>query len=105
LTRSPRRISAFAALALTLLLAQVGALAHGYSHLRFKTDLTGAGTTGQICTECLSFTPLLSAVGGSSPIVVFHPQCADEAPQAAVIPWTDRRPTFAFRSRAPPNLV
>jgi len=105
LTRSPRRISAFAALALTLLLAQIGALAHGYSHLRVKTDLTGTGTTGQICTECLSFTPLLSAVGGSTPVVVFHPQCVNEAPQAAIIPWTNRRPACAFRSRAPPHLV
>jgi len=105
LTRSPRRISAFAALALALLFAQIGALAHGYSHLRYKTDLTGTGTAGQICTECLSFTPLLCAVGGSSPVVVFHPQCANEAPQAAVIPWADRRPAFAFRSRAPPSLV
>jgi hypothetical protein len=105
LTRSSRRITAFAALALTLFLAQIGALAHGYSHLRGKTDLTGSGSAGQICTECLSITPLLSAVGSSNGVVVFHPQCAAEAAQAAVTAWTDRRPSAAFRSRAPPALV
>jgi hypothetical protein len=106
LIRSRRRIFSFAALALTLLLAQIGAVAHGYSHLRLKQDLTGTGTTsGQVCTECLSFTPLLSAAGTPNSIVVFHPPCVHEAPYTAVVSPSEGRTTYAFRSRAPPSLV
>jgi hypothetical protein len=93
-------------LALTLFLAQVSALAHGYSHLRAKGNLVGAGTTtGQICTECLSSTPLFSAVSAPDSIVIFHPPGASEVLQRAVASLVELRPAFAFRSRAPPFLV
>lgn len=104
--RARRRISAFGALALALLIAQVGALAHGYTHLRGRTDPVGVGTTvGQICAECLSFTPLLAAVGAPEAATVFHPRRVAEALRIGIAFSLERRPSCAFRARAPPSLV
>jgi hypothetical protein len=106
LIRVRHRFVTFALLALTLLVAQVGALAHGYSHLRWKGDLVGAGNApSQICTECLSSTPLLAAGGVPESFVIFHPPCASEAPHETATSVVERHVIHAFRSRAPPRLV
>src|SRR6185369_12426331 len=58
-------------LALFLLVGQIAAQAHVYSHLDAKaprSDFTGAAS--QLCSECLSSAPLLSAAGApASPFV------------------------------------
>src|SRR5262252_672884 len=49
-------------LALALVVAQTGAVVHGYSHL------SAPGTparSGELCGDCLLFSPLLSAAGGT----------------------------------------
>jgi hypothetical protein len=93
-------------LALTLLLAQVSALAHGYSHLRAQGEVVGGGTTaGQICPECLSSTSLLTAAGAPDSLVIFHPPGATEVVHSRSASLIELRPTRAFRSRAPPFLV
>lgn len=105
LSRLRRRFTAFAALALVLLLAQAGAIGHGYTHLS-RGDPVGVGTNAsQICLECLSSTPLLSAAGAPDTVVLFHPLCEDEAPGTASSSSSERRPAPAFQSRAPPYLV
>ena len=106
LIRVRPRVSSFAALALALLIAQVGALLHGYTHSRSSPDPVGVGTTaGQICDECLAFTPLLAAVGTPEARLDFHPPCAHESPLSGATSLFERRPGYAFRSRAPPRLV
>jgi hypothetical protein len=106
LIRVRHRFTAFALLALTLLIAQASALAHGYSHLRWKGELIGAGNApSQICTECLSSTPLLATGGVPESFVIFHPACASEAPHQAPVSLVERHAIHAFRSRAPPRLV
>jgi hypothetical protein len=90
--------------ALALLIAQLGAQAHAYSHLRAgshtaeQQDLHG----GQ-CYDCLSFAPLLASAGGPSHVLIVAAQGVEAAPDAAVVTLTTSTPTHAFRSRAPPS--
>lgn len=103
--RRSRSIIAYVLLALTLLLGQVAAQAHAYSHLRASGD--PATPTGQHapCTECLSFAPLLSATHGSHAAVEFQfegPQARIDADSASLI--TSSTP-HGFQSRAPPALL
>jgi hypothetical protein len=87
-------------LSLALLMAQWGMLAHASTHL--NADPHAAPTKTQVCGECLSFAPLLTAVG-NAPAVVLSVQHAThrvlDAEAAAVVP---PRAFDAFRSRAPP---
>jgi hypothetical protein len=93
-------------LALALLLAQGLAQTHLYSH--FATDTATAdfkGTAGQLCVECLAAAPLLSAAGAAaSPCISF---AADDvaAVAAAIAPSFESSHYYAFRSRAPPELL
>lgn len=90
--------------AMALLIAQFGAQAHVYSHVH-----VGSGTTeqldshGRLCSECLSFAPLLSAAGSQSHLFAIAPQGVMAAPSDAVASLISRYPTPAFRSRAPPS--
>ena len=92
-------------LAMALLIAQFGAQAHLYSHLH-----PGSGATeqldshGRLCSECLSFAPLLSAAGTPSHLFDIAPQGVIPAPSDAVVSLITRSPTPAFRSRAPPSV-
>ncbi len=93
-------------LALSLLLAQVGAQAHGYSHLKagqIRSD--SSGSAGQLCNECLAASPLLSAAGSpSAPEIFFSAAITTPlAPVALAALQTYRY--YAFRSRAPPDLL
>jgi hypothetical protein len=91
--------------AIALLIAQFGAQAHAYSHLRL-----GATTTDQSdshdkpCAECLAFAPLLSAAGTPSHLFAIAPQGVVAAPSVAVASLIARFFTRAFRSRAPPSI-
>ena len=90
--------------AIALLVAQFGAQAHAYTHLRLGADTTDQlDSHGRLCTDCLAFAPLLAKGGSHSPPVVFAPQGIEIAPAVAVTSLTERAITPAFRSRAPPT--
>ena len=88
-----------------LLLGQIAAQAHAYSHLR----VTGAPATpaGQHtpCSECLSFAPLLSATHSSHGTADF--QFEDVSTRIVVDPASliSRSSAHSFQSRAPPVLL
>jgi hypothetical protein len=91
------------ALSLALLIGQMGAAAHAYSHV--ADDSQGLPDTTQSCRTCHSFAPLLSAVGGSQSVLMVAP-CAVEAfvpVNTTLVPDSPHHP--AFRSRAPPALL
>ena len=88
-------------LSLVLLIAQLGAVAHAYSHLTPDLRSSAPGLT-QVCATCISQLPLLSVIGSSqSPLPLDH--CSSE-PVLATIPTQAVFPLFSptFRSRAPP---
>jgi hypothetical protein len=93
-------------LALFLLIGQIAAQAHVYSHLDARaprSDFTGAAS--QLCSECLSSAPLLSAAGApASPFVAL---VATRVIPVAVPLYArnDIAHHYAFRSRAPPELL
>jgi hypothetical protein len=87
------------ALALTLVVAQFLALAHGYSHLR---DGEPRGSSTQVCSECLASSPLLS--GADAPVHALALLHAGHSapfvlPTESVVERFRHRP---FQSRAPP---
>ena len=90
-------------LSLALLVGQLGAEAHAYSHL--SDDTQGLPETTQSCRACLSFAPLLSAVGGSSSEFLAHDCTAENYfPVDDIrVPESHSRP--AFQSRTPPTLL
>lgn len=91
--------------AIALLIAQFGAQAHAYTHLRLGADTTDQlDSHGRLCTDCLAFAPLQAKAGGHSLPVVFAPQGVEVAPASAVISLAERVITPAFRSRAPPAI-
>jgi hypothetical protein len=90
-------------LSLALLIAQLGTQAHAYSHL--SPDPHGVPSTIQSCGQCLSFAPLLTAVGGSHCLWL-----ADRCETERIVPVNTIQPSYrqpypAFRSRAPPALI
>jgi hypothetical protein len=90
-------------LALALLVAQLGAEAHAYSHL--VTDQRGAPNSAQTCGKCLSFAPLTMAVGGA-PYVVLTDRCeAERVVPIAISSIPNRSPYSAHRPRGPPQLL
>jgi hypothetical protein len=91
--------------AMALLIAQFGAQAHVYSHLHFSSGATEQlDSHGRLCSECLSFAPLLSAAGTPSHLFAIAPQGVVAAPSVAVASLITRTPTPSFRSRAPPSV-
>jgi hypothetical protein len=93
------RITALAVLA--FFIAQMGAIAHAYTHQPW----TQASTTQQsheLCGECLNFAPLLSAAGTPAILPYSLQRSRDAQPSAAPTSFLDHRTYLAFRSRAPP---
>jgi len=91
-------------MAMALLMAQFGAQAHAYSHLHFGSSTTEQlDAHGKLCSQCLSFAPLLSAAGTPSHLFAIAPQGVIAAPSVAVASLICLSPTPAFRSRAPPS--
>ncbi len=89
-------------LAIFVLVAQLGAQAHAYSHLAKSPDPVQRSAYQTPCVECSAFAPLLAAVSGAAfPAVVpaVEPP-AITAILAAGIPQA--APCTAYRSRAPP---
>jgi hypothetical protein len=87
------RIVALATLA--LFIAQLGAIAHSYTH-------QPSTQSHELCGDCLNFAPLLAAAGTPAilPFSLQHKQIAP--PSAAPASFLDHRTYLAFRSRAPP---
>ncbi len=91
---------------LALLLAQLGALTHAYSHVPQAARAAAhqpISNTHDACSDCLNFAPLL-APGGASDELPFagptgHPGLAPCAEESSA---PGRHACFAFRSRAPP---
>jgi hypothetical protein len=108
--RNPRRFL-LCLLALSLVIAQFGAQAHAYSHLgdaRGASGARGAGgdpqrTHALLCSDCLSFAPLLAtADGNATPLLHLPSRTPDLIAAAALLP--PRACTLtAYRSRAPPS--
>jgi len=88
-----------------LLIAQLGAISHAYSHDAAvhptSTQQTGPGSHDP-CNDCLSYAPLLSAGGAPSAVPFNVPQGRRAAARAAAGSLIDRSLNLAFRSRAPP---
>ena len=90
-------------LALALLVAQLGAEVHLYSHpLADPADMLGAARS---CGTCLASSQLQHAVGTSPPpLPVLSIAWAAIVPEFSA-PVFHQTPFRAFRSRAPPALV
>ena len=89
--------------ALALLVAQLGAEVHLYSHaLTDPSDDLGAARS---CRTCLASSQLQNAVGTTPPAMpVRSIAWVATAPEASA-PETHSEPFRAFRSRAPPALA
>jgi len=97
------RIAALVALA--LFIAQMGAIAHAYTH-KPSTASTSAyqqiAPTHEYCNDCLNFAPLLVA-GGTATVLPLSLQFTQSAPPPAPpASFLDHRTHLAFRSRVPP---
>ncbi|MBV6416951.1 MAG: hypothetical protein CMLOHMNK_01569 [Steroidobacteraceae bacterium] len=90
-------------LSLALLCAQLGAQAHAYSH--FGSDPHGAPATTQLCSACLSITPLCGAVGPAPLALPVDLRTAQIVVPAESVAPADRFHHPAFRSRAPPAVL
>jgi len=96
------RITALAVLA--FFIAQMGAIAHAYTHRpSTQTSTYQQGQSShELCGDCLNFAPLLSATGTPA-ILPFSVQRNHSAPPSATpSSFLDHRTYLAFRSRAPP---
>lgn len=91
--------------ALALFFAQLGAMAHAYSHAPELASGTSQQTNLGIhdfCKDCLNFAPLLSAAGAPAALPFAVPQPCRSAPQAQISRLVDLKFRLGFRSRAPP---
>jgi methyl coenzyme M reductase alpha subunit len=110
---------------MALLIAQIGALSHAYSHdgyahaaraqglghNAFTQDaFAGAASIHSIsagshdpCGDCLAYAPLLSAAGATTSLPFALPQVRGAAARGTARSLNDRSPLLAFRSRAPPS--
>jgi hypothetical protein len=103
LQRFELRLAAIAAAA--LLIAQLGAMAHAYTHVpqaRLPAAHQSTPATQESCDDCLNFAPLLSAAGAPAGLPFVAPQGRGIALQVEVASLIDVGPRLAFRSRAPP---
>jgi hypothetical protein len=101
--RQEFRVALIAALA--LLFAQLGAMAHAYSHVPEATSVSAQQAKLGIhdfCKDCLNFAPLLSAAGAPTALPFSIPQACNPAPQAQIACLVELKFRLAFRSRAPP---
>jgi hypothetical protein len=104
LLRFELRIAVMAAVA--LLIAQLGAMSHAYSHDAAAGDpathQTGASSHDP-CSECLAYAPLLASAGTPNVLPSVEPQGRGLSTLAAADSLVDLSLTLAFRSRAPPT--
>jgi len=93
-------------MSVALLIAQVGAMAHAYSHIPGavpgSTHQSGPGSH-ETCNDCLAFAPLLSAAGAPAALPCAEPQGRNLTACAIGSSLVDRFLNLALRSRAPPT--
>lgn len=97
------RVALIAALA--LIFAQLGAMAHAYTHVPETSSISAQQAKLGIhdfCKDCLNFAPLLSAAGAPTALPFSLPQACSLAPQAQIACLVASKFRLAFRSRAPP---
>ena len=97
------RIAAIAVLALCI--AQLGAIAHAYTHQPATAKVSTYGQTSNIqeyCGECLIFAPLLAAAGTPAMLPVSLQFSQSAPPPVPPASFLEHRIHLAFRSRAPP---
>ncbi len=95
-------MAAFAAIA--LLLAQLGALSHTYSHDRSAAHQSGATLRSGLCDDCLAYAPVLSGTGTQGALPCLEALRPGHGPEAAARSGVDLPRNLAFRSRAPPTI-
>ncbi len=103
MTGNRLRMGARVVLALALLVARAGAEEHTYSHL--ATDTPSLPDTTQSCGDCLSFVPLLSAVGGSQHVLLVHRWDVGNVVSTQDVAVSCLSRPSPFQSRAPPVLL
>ena len=89
-------------LVFALLFAQTGALLHQYRHLRAPS---APPASGQTCADCLSFSPLLTAAGGATHLLVISRAQNGVSYRSPSVPAFARPPQHAFLPRGPPHLA
>jgi hypothetical protein len=91
--------------AFALVIAQLGAMAHAYTHVPETRAVASATTPGvhDFCSDCLNFAPLLAAAGAPDALPFALPQGCCVAPSASRDTLLDLKFLLAFRSRAPPT--
>ena len=93
-------------LALALVLAQSGAIVHGWSHLRASGAVASTpATAGQACKDCLSFAPMLATAGGKWHAPAVAPGPVTTTYRTLTPPLVGFSPRHAFLSRAPPPFA
>jgi hypothetical protein len=91
--------------ALALVIAQLGAMAHAYTHVpqtRAVSAQQASTDVHDFCSDCLNFAPLLAAAGAPDALPFALPQGCRVAPQSQCASLPDLKLLLAFRSRAPP---
>jgi hypothetical protein len=88
-------------LALTLVVAQFLAQAHGYTHLRNSDQ---RGLPAQPCSECLACSPLLAGSDAPVQAIAFIHPAVEAFPIVADAPVVESFRYRPFQSRAPPAL-
>lgn len=88
-----------------LLLGQIAAQAHAYSHLRLTGDPATPAGQHTPCSECLSFAPLLSATHSSHGSADFQFEDVTTKVDIDSVSLTSRSTSHSFQSRAPPVLL
>ena len=93
--------------AVALLIAQLGAMSHAYSHdaaIGAPTHQTGASSHDP-CDDCLAYAPLLAVAGAPAALSFIEPQGHGLATSVTAQSLVDLSLTVAFRSRAPPHIL
>ncbi len=105
MSRLNRKIAWRLVLALALMVGQAGAQVHAYAHLASDSrPVAPAGLHTQPCNQCLSFAPLLSAVGPASNVLSFDWGEALTPVRPIAVASRVQPRLHGFQSRAPPAL-
>ena len=88
---------------LALVLAQVGAQAHAYTHLRSGSQQDRQGLGSRPCADCCLSAPLLSVVGAAGPQPAARVDTFVTWIAPAALPYRAIFRPPGFRSRAPPD--
>ena len=103
LFRAKRHAGWTVALALIVLIAQLGAQAHAYTHLATAPDSTQHHAHPAPCVECSTFAPLLTAVSSVSYAAVAAVVDQSSVCSHQTVAVHHAAICRAYRSRAPPT--